>query len=102
MNEIERDTIRRCIDALLNGPFLDDWEFHARLGVDRCELNTIAAEQARLDDCSTDSVAHATINNCMNEIVNGVNIAPAEWDKWFAVPRQEVQATFKKWIAQNP
>jgi len=49
-NQSERDTSQRCVIAILEGPFIDDWEFQTRLGIDRPTLSTILAAQGRLDD----------------------------------------------------
>jgi hypothetical protein len=102
LSEAELDTVRRCVIAILEGPFIDDWEFQTRLGVDRAALSTILTAQAFLDNRSKDSIVQMAIHNCMNEVSNGVSISPAEWDRWFVVSRQEVQTTFLKWSALNP
>src|SRR6185436_13318944 len=99
LNEKERDTIRQCLVAILDGPFIDGGEFHTRLGVDRPTLNAILAAQLSLDYESKDLTVQLVLNNCMNEIVNGLSISPAQWNRWFVVPRQEIQSTFLKWRA---
>lgn len=100
LNDVERDTIRRCLVAMVDGPFIEDWEFHTRIGVDRQKLRLILSEWPYLESNIEESTQVA-INNCMNEIVNGVRISPAEWNKWFVVPKEVVQRTYRKWCALN-
>jgi len=37
----EQEIIRKCLEAVLNGPFLPDWEFSTLMGVEREELNKV-------------------------------------------------------------
>ena len=99
LTEAEKDTIRRCLVAILDGPFIDDWEFKTRLGFDRMTLRSILSARPYLDCNSEDPTVQLAIDNCMNEVVNGVDISPTQWDRWFTVPRQEVKSTFSTWGA---
>ena len=91
----EQSTVRQCIAAVLNGPFLEDDEFATRIGVDRKELQVIFA--TNLNSESRDAAVELAINNCMNEIAHGFNITATEWSRWFAVTPEEVRRTFLKW-----
>ena len=100
LDEEEQGIIRGCLVALLDGPFIDDWEFQTRLGFDRSSLRAILSARY-LDYRSEDPEIQLTINNCMNEVVNGLNISPSQWERWLTVPRQDVQRTYLKWSSPS-
>ncbi len=93
----EKDVVRRCLVAILHGPFIDDWEFHTRLGLNRRQLQAVLQSWPNLDDSAEESVANLAVNNCMNEVCHGVQIPAEHWSNWFATSRDEVQATYFKW-----
>jgi len=96
LSEAEKETVHQCLTAILNGRFIEDWEFSTRLGLDRDALRRILGSWPQLDDTAEGPVRLA-INNCMNEVCHGVNISPAEWDTWFTVPYEDVKVTYFKW-----
>ena len=53
LNRSEQDTIRRCIVAILDGPFIEESEFQTRLGLDRAvtldDDTSVQAGQIRFD-----------------------------------------------------
>jgi hypothetical protein len=100
LNEAEQNIVRQCLVAILDGPSIDDWEFQTRLGVDRQTLRTVLSERPNgAGECA--GPAQVALNNCMNEIVNGLGMSADEWDKWFTVSRSEVIAVYRKWCALN-
>jgi hypothetical protein len=54
-----------------------------------------------LDDSSEDPDAALAINNCLNEVRNGVDISPQEWSVWFDCPREDVDTVFRKWAGMR-
>ena len=67
-----------CMLAILEGPFIDDSEFHARLGLERHVMRDILSRWPILDDEADESPARLAINNCMNEVCHGVRISAAQ------------------------
>src|ERR1700736_1053947 len=100
LNGAEQEIVRRCLVAMLDGDFIDDWEFQTRLGLSRDALRAIL-KRPELDNSSEEEDVQLAINNCMNELLNGLSISSAEWDQWLPMPKQEVERTFIKWNAQN-
>ncbi len=96
LNAVEQEIVRRCLVALLEGDFIEDWEFHARLGLHRSSLKAILS-RPEIDCSSEEEDVRLAIYNCMNELLHGLRISGADWDKWISVPKQEVHRTFSKW-----
>jgi len=98
-DERENDVIRQCLIAVLDGPFIDDWEFETRLGFDRPTLREILSAHDQSGYKPKYPELSLAVNNCMNEIANGVTISPEKWARWFTVPKQMVESTLLKWNA---
>ncbi|QXC60100.1 hypothetical protein KSP35_17300 [Aquihabitans sp. G128] len=41
LDAAEIDGVRRCLDAVCDGPFFDDWEFGTLMGVTRQEMSRV-------------------------------------------------------------
>jgi hypothetical protein len=85
------------MQAVLDGSWIDDFEFETRLGFERESLKAILSSWPVLDD-STNGVVRLAINNCMNEVCHGINISDGDWNTWFTQSREQVAATFSKWL----
>jgi hypothetical protein len=96
LDHVDKDIVRGCLVAVLDGPWIGDWEFQTRLGIDRDALRELLAAWPVLDDTTEGSPAHLAINNCMNEVCHGVPIAAEEWPRWFKASPDEVRPTYRK------
>jgi hypothetical protein len=97
LNEVERETVRQSMQAVLNGSWIDDAEFGIRLGFERGSLKKILDSWPLFDD-SAEGLVSLAINNCMNEVCHGINISGDEWNVWFTQSKDEVKATFSRWL----
>jgi len=97
MVDSQRNVIRQCLRAIQEGPFIEDWEFHTRLGMHRKELEELLSRWPNIDDSRDDSIEVLAINNCFNEICHGVGISDVEWKAWMTVSRSEVRQAYKDW-----
>ena len=61
----ERELVRRCLQAAVEGPFFPDWEFHALFGLERNEVKEVLESWPKLDD-STEIVQLAINNSFAN------------------------------------
>jgi hypothetical protein len=84
--------------AIADSPEIEDWEFQTRLGIVRPSLRRIISLWPAIDDSSDNSDELLAINNCLNEVCNGVEIPDTEWRKWFAQPKGEIMKTYNKWL----
>jgi hypothetical protein len=97
LSEADREIARQCVAAITRGGFIEDFEFGARLGVEREQIAQLLTAWPEIDDGGDDSDACLALNNCMNEICHGVPIAPREWARWFTVSAPEVRDAYRRW-----
>lgn len=98
----EQGVVWRCIEAIRDGPFIDDWEFHPRLGLERSELQELTSNVLTLDDSDPKSDEWLAINNCMVEILYGVRITPEQWVVWIGDDmKEEVERIYEKWCKSH-
>lgn len=97
LTEQEQNTVRQCMEAILNGDEIEDFEFQTRLGIDRLQLRQVLVSWPHLDDADDNSDTCLAINNCMNEVVHGIYISPENWARWFTSPKEDVKATYQHW-----
>jgi hypothetical protein len=93
----DRDVIRQGMTAIFTGSFIEDFEFRTRMGIDRATLGAILQRWPEVDDSHDDSDVTLAINNALNEVCHGVEIADSEWARWFKVSRQEVERIYEAW-----
>ena len=91
-----RDIVLRCMKA--TSAHLDDWEKHSRLGLEADDLQQVIARWPNIDDRDENGNDFLAINNCMNEVCNGFQIASVEWSSWFDTPMSEIESTYRKWL----
>lgn len=91
----EQEIIRRCMTAILDGPYIEDVHFGTRLGLDRSEMREIVAKWPDLDDSDPD--VDLAINNSLNEVCNGVRITAKEWARRIGEPKEAVERTYNRW-----
>ena len=77
----QKDLIRECLVAVAQGPFLEEREFQIPTGITRAELETVLAQWPNFDDVADEATQTLAINNCLNEILNGVFVSPLQWEQ---------------------
>jgi len=93
----EQGTVLSCMRA--TAAYLDDREFHTRLGFEIEDLRRLIDQWPNIDDRNENSVGFLAINNCLNEVCHGFEIPPSEWSNWFNVPMATVKDTYQNWLA---
>ena len=96
MSDEQKAMIRQCLLAIAEGPFLDEYDFHTRIGLDRNEAIKLIAANEMPDNES----AFLLINNSLNEVENGISFSVREWNKWFTVTREKVRAVYSFWYSR--
>ncbi len=89
--------VHECMRAILEGALIDDAEFQTRLGVDRGTLASILSRWPMVDLSLEGSDEFLAVNNCLNEVANGIEINDKEWSQWFTLPRSEIKLRYKDW-----
>lgn len=98
LTEAQRRVMFRCLVAICEGPFLDEEEFGTRMGLDRPALALLIRDWPAVDDSDDRSDAALLINNSMNEIVNGLDLTPSDWTRWFGgQSRDSVETVYRAW-----
>jgi hypothetical protein len=93
----ERNIVLQCMKA--TAAHIENWEMHTRLGLEASDLQQVITRWPNLDDRDERSIDFLAINNCMNEVCHGFPIGQTEWNNWFDAPMNDVEATYRKWIA---
>ena len=98
LSKKEQRTILQCMTAILEGTYIDNAEFQTRLGIDRTEMQEVIGSWPNLNDTDQTSNTSLAINNCMNEVCNGIEISGHKWRDWFDVSKEEVESLYLKWV----
>ncbi|MEV7358070.1 hypothetical protein [Kitasatospora sp. NPDC091276] len=95
MTEQELRIIEQCLDAAVNGPFFEDWEFHTLMGVTRDEIAAVAASWPSPPTApdGEDDVVHSVLNNLLG-YPHGVE---ARWHEYLTPTREQVARVRDRW-----
>ena len=97
----EQEQILQCMKTIASGSEIEDAEFFTRLGTTRAVLQKIILDGPNIDDSSEDSEGFLAINNCLNEICNGLDIPESRWSDYFAVSKVAYKQTYLKWLKRT-
>lgn len=101
LSDAEREIVRECLRAAVEGPFFPDWEFQTLFGLERREVRTILSLWPELDE--TDKSVPIAINNSFNNLLGyPAHNRDEEWPKFISVTKEEVARIFDKWRSRNP
>jgi hypothetical protein len=67
LDDREREVVRECLRAAVNGPFFPDWEFETLFGLDREEVRRVLLSWPTLNEA--DETVVPAINNSMNNLL---------------------------------
>ena len=101
LSQTDQQIILECLKAILEGPFIDSVEFQTRIGINRDDLSQVIQAWPNIDDSNEDSTEVLALNNCMNEVCNGLDISDRDWSHWFRVGRKEVCEVYSRWASLN-
>lgn len=101
LDERERDVVRQCLQATVDGPFFPEWEFGIIFGLERDEVRRVLMSWPGLDE--TDESVVRAINNSFNNLLG----YPAKnkqdtWPKFIPVSGMELARIFDKWKGRAP
>jgi hypothetical protein len=91
----ERDLVRRCLAHVIGTPELDH-DFQTRTGVSRAETAEVLMRWREVDDHDEDGPACLAINNALNEVANGLSLAPGDWHR-LGAERAEVASVLARY-----
>ncbi len=99
LGKYEMDTAYHCLRAVTYGPFIEDSEFEARLGVPRSELLRIIGDWPEQGKLTRGSRTMAAVLGCLNEVCHGIRFSEQEWRFWLPESLAEVRSVYQKWDA---
>jgi hypothetical protein len=91
--------IRQCLDAVANGPFFPEWEFHALFGVDREIVKSMLDKWPQID--FNDLTVKLVINNSFNNLLGYPLIASEKLSKYITLPSKDLEEMFHEWRRDN-
>lgn len=92
----EREVVRECLRASVQGPFFPEWEFQTIFGLTRDEVRAIFYAWPQLNE-SDESVVRA-INNSFNNLLGYPARNKQElWQNYISVSPIELARIFDKW-----
>jgi hypothetical protein len=92
----EREVVRECLRAAVDGPFFPDGEFETLFGLTRYELREVLLSWPTLNEAD-ESVVLA-INNSMNNLLGYPFREDQDaWSRFISVNRSELASIFDKW-----
>lgn len=101
LDEREREVVRECLLATVEGPFFPDWEFETIFGLEREDVRQVLLSWPALNE-SDDSVVRA-INNSFNNLLGYPTKNKQEiWPKFISVSGIELARIFDKWKGRAP
>ena len=101
LDEREREVVRECLRATVEGPFFPDWEFSIIFGLERDVVRQIYLSWPTLDEAD-ECVARA-INNSFNNLIGYPAKNKREiWQEFISVSCGELALIFDKWKGRPP
>jgi hypothetical protein len=93
LSEAERELVRRCLHAAVNGPFFPDWEFHALFGYTRDEVRRILAGWP---DAKNEDQQRNVIINTLNNLLRYPHGETEAWNRDICSSEDDVAAILRK------
>jgi hypothetical protein len=101
LNEKEREVVRQCLRATVEGPFFPDWEFETIFGLERNDVKKVLSSWPELNEA--DESAVLAINNTLNNLLGYPTPNKREiWRTYISVMPWDVAAIFDKWKGRAP
>lgn len=95
LNPTEREIVKDCLRAAVEGPFFPDWEFSTLFGLERDEVRKILESWPHLDEQNNDVVL--AINNSFNNLIGYPHGLHDNWSDFIPVDVAELARIFSKW-----
>lgn len=94
MSEQDRQVIRECLLAAVNGPFFPDWEFHTLMGFERAEIAQITEAWPHAANPHDQEVA---VNNVLNNLLRYPHGYRDQWSQYSSATPQEIAGILARW-----
>ena len=96
----EKEVVRQCLRAAVEGPFFPEWEFGTIFGLERDEVAAVFAAWPDLDDSrNRDGLA---VNNALNNLLGYPHRREERWSDYISASRDEVAGVLAKFRGEGP
>src|SRR3979409_1246734 len=95
----EREVVKGCLRAAVEGPFFPDWEFSTLFGLKRVEVKVILGSWSDLDD-SDKSVVYA-INGSFVNLLYYPHGHEDIWPQFIPISAEELGQIYEKWRGKS-
>lgn len=95
LSQDDRDVVRQCLRAAVEGPFFPDWEFHALFGLQRSEIRIVLSDWPDVDE--SDETVRLAINNSLGNLVGYPHRDESQWSKFISASPADVSRIFNIW-----
>lgn len=95
----QRDLIGLSLRAIIDGPYIEDWEFHAVMGVPREEAREVLASWP---ESASHGRTFVTVNNALNNLLGYPHNQWRELSAFIGADQAEVDAALATWRGDRP
>lgn len=95
LKEEEREVVRQCLRAVVEGSFFPDSEFQTLFGLERAEIKTVLESWPHLDD--SQEIVGLAINNSFVHLLGYPHRRENEWTRFISASETEVTRIFEQW-----
>ena len=94
LNPVERAIVYECLQAVVRGPFFEDWEFHSLFGIERKEVQSILESWPNVDE--SEEIVGLAINNALGNLLYYPHGRKDELKSLVSVSIDELESIFNK------
>jgi hypothetical protein len=101
LDERERNVVRECLQAAVEGPFFPEWEFQTIFGITRDDVRRVLRSWPELNEADKDVTL--AINNSLNNLLGYPARNKREmWPRFISVSPMELAGIFDRWKGRAP
>jgi len=89
------DRIRECLQAIVTGPFVEDWEFSTLMGVERSEVADLLGKWNEADVHSEE--VNVIVTNTLNTLLRYPHREDAALRQLLSFPIEDLLSLEKAW-----
>lgn len=89
--------VGRSIEAVVKGPFFEDWEFHSLFGWSREDVQRLLHAWPNVDSVDT----RAVLVNVLNNLVGYPNKDVAVWRKYVSCSKEDLATILAKVVSDS-
>lgn len=99
LTEKQNKIFQECLNAVINGPFIPDWEFSILFGASKEEVERVLKNWS--DRNEEYSSFQLILNNTLN-IITGYPISNEDqWAKFISADSDEVRELYDEWVKKG-